>query len=185
MQSGKKKGSAFERRICRLLSEWWSGGKSRDVFWRIGSSGSVSSRAGSKQMAGDIVQVDMNYLEFPFLVECKHVKTYDLYNLFEKERKANQIMSWIEQCERDAKRANKIPMLVMKRNYFDALVMIEKVNSSYIKQNDFYKYLLTEINKRCVMQYFGKKTYYMMKLKDLLCQSPLLKGRNLSKQVPG
>lgn len=39
MARGHAKGSQFERDICRLLSEWWSGGKRDDIFWRSDSSG--------------------------------------------------------------------------------------------------------------------------------------------------
>lgn len=34
-----KKGSNFERQICRQLSLWWSGGIRDDVFWRTSQSG--------------------------------------------------------------------------------------------------------------------------------------------------
>jgi len=36
---GKNKGSSFERKICKELSLWWSGGKSDSIFYRTGGSG--------------------------------------------------------------------------------------------------------------------------------------------------
>lgn len=34
-----KKGGAFERKFCKMLGLWWSGGKQDDVFWRTSQSG--------------------------------------------------------------------------------------------------------------------------------------------------
>lgn len=39
MGNRSKKGSAFERKFCKRLSLWWTGGKLDDVFWRTSQSG--------------------------------------------------------------------------------------------------------------------------------------------------
>lgn len=58
-----KKGSAFERQICKDLSRWWTKGKRDDVFWRSSQSGGrATQRAkfGKKTFGsyGDIAAVD-------------------------------------------------------------------------------------------------------------------------------
>lgn len=39
MVNSKNKGNAFERKVCVLLSEWWSDGERDDIFWRTDNSG--------------------------------------------------------------------------------------------------------------------------------------------------
>ena len=61
--SGARKGSAFERTICRKLSEWWTDGKTDDVFWRSSQSGgraTIRGRKGKRTAGsyGDIVALD-------------------------------------------------------------------------------------------------------------------------------
>lgn len=57
------KGADFERKICRQLSEWWTGGKRDDVFWRSSNSGgraTVRDRKGKRTAGayGDIAATD-------------------------------------------------------------------------------------------------------------------------------
>lgn len=51
---GSKKGSSFEREICKQLSLWWTDGTRDDVFWRTaGSGGRATNRAKiGKETAG-------------------------------------------------------------------------------------------------------------------------------------
>lgn len=58
-----KKGSQFEREICKLFSLWWTKGKRDDVFWRTSNSGgraTVRSRQGRQTFGqcGDIQATD-------------------------------------------------------------------------------------------------------------------------------
>lgn len=64
---GNRKGSAFERKICKQLSEWWSealeGTARDDIFWRSSQSGGrATQRAKSGKNTfgsqGDIAAVD-------------------------------------------------------------------------------------------------------------------------------
>jgi hypothetical protein len=52
------KGGEFERQFSRWLSLWLTRGQRRDLFWRSGGSGSVSTRTGQRAMAGDIMAVE-------------------------------------------------------------------------------------------------------------------------------
>lgn len=91
------KGAIFERDLCKLLSDWWTGGKRKDVFWRAASSGAMATqRAKSGQTAfgqhGDIqatdpmgqaltrvfsIEAKRGYKEATFwdLINCRETKT--------------------------------------------------------------------------------------------------------------
>lgn len=57
------KGSSFERKICKQLSQWWTEGEKDDVFWRTAGSGSRATVRGKRgkdttNSAGDIGYID-------------------------------------------------------------------------------------------------------------------------------
>jgi len=63
MSNGKRKGSAFERKICKELSLWWSKGKRDDIFWRTSGSGARSTVRSKKNkqtfgQGGDVQAAD-------------------------------------------------------------------------------------------------------------------------------
>lgn len=78
MPNGKRKGSSFEREICRQLSLWWTDEKRDDIFWRSASSGGRATQR-MKQgkftagACGDICAVDPkgNRLMKMFTIELK------------------------------------------------------------------------------------------------------------------
>ncbi len=60
---GKRKGSKFEREICKQLSLWWTDGEREDVFWRTASSGGRAVQRSKKGKgtaggSGDICAID-------------------------------------------------------------------------------------------------------------------------------
>jgi hypothetical protein len=48
MPGGSRKGSPFERAVCKQLSLWWSGGGADDLFWRSSASGARATVRGKK-----------------------------------------------------------------------------------------------------------------------------------------
>jgi len=64
MGSGRsKKGSAFERVVCKELSRWWTHGERSDIFWRTSGSGArakTRSKTGKKTFGqyGDVQATD-------------------------------------------------------------------------------------------------------------------------------
>jgi hypothetical protein len=61
--SGQRKGSSFERAICKRLSLWWTNDKRDDIFWRTSGSGAratTRSKQGrsTKNQYGDVQAVD-------------------------------------------------------------------------------------------------------------------------------
>lgn len=61
--SSKTKGSSFERKVCKMLSLWWTSSKRDDIFWRTAGSGgraTVRKKKGKNtyNQHGDICAVD-------------------------------------------------------------------------------------------------------------------------------
>ncbi len=115
--AGKRKGSSFERDICRYISNWLSNGQRDDLLWRSPNSGGKATVNKSSQYSGDIC---LAYPEFGakefmdlFSVECKAYKDLDLFKYDNPEL---SIWKWWYQAEEDAKRVGKVPILIFKIN---------------------------------------------------------------------
>lgn len=122
----KSKGNSYERKIAKLFSEWWGEVKS---FRRTPMSGGWSkSRA-----TGDIICPS----EFPFDIECKHHKDWELIQLLKSPEKCKLMKFWkqaVDEC-----RPNKKPMLIFTKNNQPDLVMVCDENMRKIAlDNKFY-----------------------------------------------
>lgn len=135
MGSGHRKGSNFERHICKQLSHWWTGGERDDVFWRSSQSGGRATqraKSGKKTYGsyGDIAAVDPigEPLMRLFTIELKRGRAHghpeDLVDAmptviarpFEKAicqameaRNHSGSCSWLLICQRD----RKVPFVYM------------------------------------------------------------------------
>lgn len=130
------KGSNFEREICRMLSLWWSGGKSDAIFWRTSQSGGrATQRAKSGKETfgsyGDIAAVDpigQPLLEV-FTIELKrgrsHGSPIDLFDAKRTKRvrpfeaAINQAMSSVMQAH------SKFWMLICRRDRKETMVYMD------------------------------------------------------------
>jgi hypothetical protein len=117
------KGSAFERKICKELSLWWSDGKRDDVFWRTAGSGSRATvRAKTNQTThnshGDIGAVD------PFGAALVDVFVFSLKNgykdthasgLLDKPRldKKYELEKWIEEISNCCEKAGTVSWVII------------------------------------------------------------------------
>ena len=126
---GKKKGSSFEREICKKLSLWISEGEKDDVFWRSAMSGgrsTVGVKKGIKrsQQVGDISAIDVIGQKFIdiFLVECKFYKNIQLHSLLFGKPSKNSIHEFWTVLEKKAKEFYKEPMLIFKQNKLPVLI---------------------------------------------------------------
>lgn len=129
--NGSQKGGAFERLVSKQLSLWVSNGTSADLFWRSASSGARSTTRFKKTgkaieaHASDIAPIDDAAKPFSnlFVVECKNYKALLLHQVF-YAWPASTLAKWWAQAVRDAGRVSKLPMLVVKENRFEALVVL-------------------------------------------------------------
>lgn len=112
MVNSRQKGSRNERNVTKLMFVWTG-----YEFARTPQSGGLHWK--KKHTSGDINCIDDNHgPRFPFSIECKFHITLDLLHLLDDTigKKSNKITLFWEQCENDAKKHNKIPLLFMRRN---------------------------------------------------------------------
>ena len=140
MSTGSHKGSGFERWQCRFLSLWWSAGEDPDVFWR----NRTRKKKGMELLQyGDVMAAKPEGMQFTevFNVELKkgyskrgrkghRLVPWDLLDTIDyvetKARKQPRssvvIMDFWQQCSRDARLSNRLPMLIFQRDYHVAVV---------------------------------------------------------------
>jgi len=107
--NSKAKGSKNERSATKTLERWTD-----FPFTRVPQSGGLRWQGG-QNITGDIIPEDMYQLEdFPFSIEVKARKEIDFEDLLLPHK--SEIMKFWEQSVADAKRVDKTPMVLMRRN---------------------------------------------------------------------
>ena len=128
---GKRKGAAFERHVCEILSHIVTGGASRFEFWRSACSGgraTVGQRKGKDlgSVAGDVCCVgdnpNANQFAQEFFVECKHVKSLDLHRLHRGEGFLAKV--WNDEVMYHPAAIKKEKMLIAKQDRGPTIVMM-------------------------------------------------------------
>lgn len=107
-KGAKNKGSSYERKIAKLLSNWFYGDD--DSLVR-------APRSGGGSWKGDIVKnPEKENILFNFCIECKNEEGWKLEQLFNQDCEKSMIMKFwyqtIKQCPED-----KIPLLIFTRNF--------------------------------------------------------------------
>jgi len=124
------KGADFEREICRLLSLWWSKGEDKDIFWR---NRTRETKDSGKYQGGDIMSMKPSGLPLTdrYNIELKTgynitkakgraILPWDTLDLIDgKEGGRKMLLLFWDQCWRDAKLTNRIPLLIFKRHHHD------------------------------------------------------------------
>ena len=104
--NSRNKGSKNERKAAGLLTAW-----TKRKFERTPSSGGLNWKASFSK--GDVVCTAEGHL-FPFCVEVKAHKEIDFSHLLVPGIKNIKILEFWGQCQRDAERCKKVPMLLMR-----------------------------------------------------------------------
>lgn len=132
--AGKRKGNAFERLICKLLSLWWTESKDDSCFWRTSNSGGRAT-VRSKQSKttpshyGDMGAVDERGKPFTDLmtVELKSGYSNDtIHDLFDSPGRSavQQYQEWIAKAEEDHLAARSFSwMLIHRRDRREPMVL--------------------------------------------------------------
>jgi hypothetical protein len=122
-----KKGGAFERETCGLLSLWWSHGKHDDLFWRTAGSGgraTVRMKRGKRTLghAGDICATSKSGKRLLRVVTLELKRGYNkstLHDVLDAPMTAAEqvYVEWIKQA-RDSARMAKTPFwwLIARRD---------------------------------------------------------------------
>ncbi len=141
---GKIKGGEFERNICKKLSLWISEGKRDDLFWRSAMSGgraTVGFKKGIKRntQIGDISSIDPlgNKLTDKFVLECKFYKNIHLQSMLFGIPKNNSIYEFWITLNKQAKKVDKHPILIIKQNGMPALMGLTQGNFQKILKEDY------------------------------------------------
>lgn len=128
--SGKAKGGGFERLVSKRLSLWVSGGKDEDLFWRSALSGgraTVALKKGQtlKRQSGDISSVGEggHVLTNFWYLECKFYANLDILNFIFLGR--GKLQKFWKTALKEAKRYDKLPMLIAKQNRFPIIVVVK------------------------------------------------------------
>ena len=124
---GKQKGSAFERKVCRLLSLWMSHGEKEDLLWRSAMSGGRATVAKKKgidiRQAGDITAVapEGHALTDLFYIECKNYRDLQIDSFILDNR--GKLAEFWRIAVREADRHERCPMLIAKENRRHPIIM--------------------------------------------------------------
>ena len=147
------KGAEFERKMCKILSLWWSLNRHDDIFWRTSQSGGRATERAKKNLRtagsyGDLMAIhkDGYLFEQYFLIEFKKGFNKDLgiLLLIDSKQKSPLLYQWWKKNENTRKKALKrwgllifqrdrrFPCIVMNREIFG---MIECFVGKYQKTN--------------------------------------------------
>lgn len=137
MANRASKGSAFERKICKQLSLWWTGGESDSVFWRTSNSGGRATVRGRKGCAtrnqhGDICAVDPVGQPLIDLVTFELKRGYNrctVADILDKPDHAKPQVweDWIDKASRTADAAGTGRwMIIAKRDAREIVVWMEE-----------------------------------------------------------
>jgi hypothetical protein len=133
--NSKNKGSSFERVISKTFTEWWNNDGMEGKFFRTPGSGALAYRE-QEDVIGDLCTPH----GFPYTIECKNQEGWKLEDLFTEKIEVNtdkgSVSGWWRQACIEAYRANKYPMLIMKKNYYEPLVML--CNDIYSEECGIY-----------------------------------------------
>ena len=123
MKNPSRKGSAFERAICRRLSEWWSSGSRTDIFWRTTTSGARATTRATKGKStygqyGDIQATDpvgeplLQLICFELKCGYPAVSVGDLLDTVDGGKVWNQ---WIKKAKRSAEGAKSHYWMIVSK----------------------------------------------------------------------
>ena len=150
--NSKAKGGAFERLVANMLNEQFE----TKEFNRTPGSGAFATTHQHLPehitVAGDLITP----LNFKFCIECK--KGYNDQTIYSLLDYNSKIWQFIAQCENDAEKLGKVPMVIYKQDRKDILVITYK---------DMFSTMIPSITIfKDKIETLGYKSYNIYKLKD-------------------
>lgn len=137
--NSKRKGNTSELKICKILSDRFG-----QKFNRVPNSGAYgSTHTLSEQMtvslAGDIITPE----NFYFVIENKAGYKIEIFNIFKKENSSHKkiIYSFLDQASKDAKRANRIPLIIYTKDRCQTVCILP------IDNNEKGNYMIDKIEE--------------------------------------
>jgi len=128
-KKAKRKGSSYERTLCKAFSGFWG-----SKFFRTPMSGG-SQLKHDYNLAGDISTPDET---FPYHVEAKNQEALkSFHNIFISSK--CPVWKWWKQCTTECP-PGKVPLLVFTKNYMPSFVMVPNL----------YAIMLEAISQTCL-----------------------------------
>lgn len=125
---GKRKGSKFERDVCKTLSRYIDPKGTDTLFWRSAMSGgraTVQGRQGIKNQSqlGDITCVSKQgqWLTKNFVLECKTYKDLAIIGFILKRQ--GRLAKFWRQVKKLSKKNDRHPLLIAKQNSTPTLLI--------------------------------------------------------------
>jgi hypothetical protein len=112
-KKAKRKGSSYERTLCKSFSDLWG-----EKFFRTPMSGG-SQLKHDYNLAGDISTPDET---FPYHIEAKNQEALSGFHTIFTSRKC-PVWKWWTQCSTECP-SGKIPALVFTKNFMPSFVMV-------------------------------------------------------------
>lgn len=108
MANSKKKGSRFELRVSKWFTQWTS--------FKFGRTPYSGANHQSRDLSSDVMCQDERHAHrCKISVECKNYKEIKFEHILLGNKGCDILKFW-EQASKDAKRANKVPILCMRYN---------------------------------------------------------------------
>ena len=121
-KNSRTKGNTFERQVATKLNERF---KTKEICRSPGSGAFATTHSLPEHLKiyGDLITP----LNFKFCIECK--KGYNNINIYNLYNENSDIWKFFRQCKRDAKKCDKIPMLILKQDRQKILVVVPEQES--------------------------------------------------------
>lgn len=113
-KNSRSKGSRFERMIAKDFSQW------------CGFTCKRTPLSGGWAKTGDVTPKNpKDMVGFIFCTELKHQEGWSFSSSFLGRQLNKQVRKWWNQCQGDAKKSNRIPLLVFTKNFDQVYCMCE------------------------------------------------------------
>lgn len=152
-KNSRTKGNAFERKICKLLNEFFN----TTEFMRSPGSGAFSTTHNLPEhlkFSGDLITPKT----FKYTIECK--KGYNRENLGSLFDIKSNIGSFIAQAEKDSQKINKNFLLILQQDRKNILCLFNKNKSQAL-------FFYAEISDHIIVN-INKSSYVICRLEELL-----------------
>jgi len=149
-----KKGSAYERKFCKQLSEWWSFGKWDDVFWRTSQSGGRATTRMKKGLRtadsyGDVaaireegkpltkstfIELKRGYTNKKGKRGLRNISITDLLDTPDRFKTKPVILEWwLEACRKRKESGRKRSFVIYRRDRKTACIVMSRKFFSWLE----------------------------------------------------
>ena len=163
-KNSRTKGNSFERKVCSILNEYFE----TTEFIRSPGSGAFSTTHNLPEhlkFSGDLITPKT----FKFTIECK--KGYNKENIGSVFNTKSDLISFIEQAEKDSEKIHKNFLLIFQQDRKDILCLFKERGSLALATY--------AENKDHIHLNFLKERYIICRLTDLLATTKEFNARHL------